>query len=514
MSTRDKIKSLSELAEIVKYLKERKKIIVQCHGCFDLMHPGHIKHFEAAKKLGDVLVVTVTADKYVNKGPGRPVFNQQLRTESIAALGIVDFVALNQWPNAVEMIKVLKPNFFVKDKEVDEAKDDPNTNIGREKIAVESVGGKLYLTDVYYLTNETKFNSSTLLNEYFGGYPETVELFLKNFRKKHSASDIEVSLKRIKKLKVLVIGDTIIDNYQYVTGLGRTPKIIHLVTKYIEEEIFAGGIIACANHIAGFCDNVDLITCLGNQKSYEEFIREHLKGNINAKFFYRDDSPTTLKRRFVESVYMEKIFEINFLNDSDLPVAVAQEVLAYLANRLDSYDLVIVADYGHGFLVKDIVDFLISHSKFLALNVQTNSANYGFNLVIKYARADYISITEQEMRIALHSKTGKIESLIREISRKSKAERIAVTSGHKGCMLFSKKEGFFEIPALSKRVVDTTGAGDAFFIVSAPWAALKMPTDLVGFIGNVAGAIKVGTICNKFAVDSEQFKIFIEHLLK
>jgi rfaE bifunctional protein nucleotidyltransferase chain/domain len=112
-----KIKSLDELSDIILALKKDGKTIVQCHGVFDLLHPGHILHFQAAKREGDILVVTVTKDEYVDKGPGRPVFNQRIRTESIAAIQCVDYVALNGWPTAVETIKKLKPDVYVKGSE-------------------------------------------------------------------------------------------------------------------------------------------------------------------------------------------------------------------------------------------------------------------------------------------------------------------------------------------------------------------------------------------------------------
>jgi rfaE bifunctional protein nucleotidyltransferase chain/domain len=109
-----KIRPLVELAKTITNLKAEGKCIVQCHGVFDLVHPGHIRLLEAAKQEGDVLVVTVTPDKYVNKGPGRPVFNQRLRAETLAALQCVDFVAINEWPTAIETIRLLKPDVYVK----------------------------------------------------------------------------------------------------------------------------------------------------------------------------------------------------------------------------------------------------------------------------------------------------------------------------------------------------------------------------------------------------------------
>src|SRR3990172_8805312 len=113
-ASNEKIKPLDELALIVAELKTAGRQVVHCHGVFDLIHPGHIRHLHSAKTQGDVLVVTVTPDEYVNKGPGRPIFNQRLRVESLAAFACVDYVAINRWPTAVETILLLKPDVFVK----------------------------------------------------------------------------------------------------------------------------------------------------------------------------------------------------------------------------------------------------------------------------------------------------------------------------------------------------------------------------------------------------------------
>jgi len=157
---RDKCKDLDALAIIVAQLKAQGKKIVHCHGCFDLMHPGHIKYFQAAKEMGDVLVVTVTPDQFVDKGPGRPVFNQTLRVESIAALECVDYVAINKWSTAEETLRLLKPDFYVKGQEFQNL-EDKTGKIQKENDVVSQIGAKLAFT------YEIVFSSTDLLNKYF-----------------------------------------------------------------------------------------------------------------------------------------------------------------------------------------------------------------------------------------------------------------------------------------------------------------------------------------------------------
>ena len=143
----EKIKTLTELAAILERERSAGKSIVHCHGVIDLLHVGHIRHLEAARKLGDVLVVTVTPDRWVNKGPHRPAFTEQLRAEALASLECVDYVALNEWPTAVETIRLLRPDFYVKGKAREAGPRDHTDAIVQEEEAVRAVGGRIHFTD-------------------------------------------------------------------------------------------------------------------------------------------------------------------------------------------------------------------------------------------------------------------------------------------------------------------------------------------------------------------------------
>lgn len=155
-----KILPLEELSHKLQKLKCEGRKIVLCHGCFDLMHPGHIKHFQTAKDMGDILVVTITPDMYVDKGQGRPVFNQDLRAESIAALECVDHVAINQWPTAEETLRFLKPHIYVKGQEFEDL-GDKTGKIQKEYKVIKEIGAEIRFT------HEIVFSSTQLLNKYF-----------------------------------------------------------------------------------------------------------------------------------------------------------------------------------------------------------------------------------------------------------------------------------------------------------------------------------------------------------
>ena len=155
-----KVIDLDELALKLNELRARGKRIIHCHGCFDLMHPGHIKYFQAAKKMGDVLVVTVTPDRYVDKGPGRPVFSETLRTESIAALECVNYVSINKWPTAEKTLRLIQPDYYVKGQEFENL-DDRTGKLQKEHEIVKELGAEMRFT------HEIVFSSTELLNKHF-----------------------------------------------------------------------------------------------------------------------------------------------------------------------------------------------------------------------------------------------------------------------------------------------------------------------------------------------------------
>ena len=225
-----KVKRLEELAEILASLRSEGKKIVHCHGVFDLLHIGHIRHFEQAKMLGDVLVVTVTQDKHVNKGPHRPAFPENLRAESIAALDCVDYVAINNWPTSVETIKLLKPDVYAKGSDYRDARKDYTGKITDEEAAVKSVGGEIAFTE------DITFSSSSLINKYISPLPKEVGDFLTDFSSRYPADDIVQYIEKARSLKVLVIGEAIIDEYQYCESIGKSTKEPALVAQYNSTE--------------------------------------------------------------------------------------------------------------------------------------------------------------------------------------------------------------------------------------------------------------------------------------
>jgi len=507
MEKNAKIKTISDLAAQLLEIRNGKRIVL-CHGVFDLLHIGHIRYFEQAKKHGDILIVTVTPDRFVNKGPDRPAFPEDLRAEAIAALDVVDYVAINDWPTAVETIQSLKPDIFAKGSEYKDANKDITGKIVDEENAICEVGGSIVFTE------DIVFSSSQLINKNFSTFPEETREFLTEFSNRNSPEDVIQFLKNAEKLKVLVIGETIIDEYNYCFPIGMTTKDPIIAVKYLSKEKFAGGVLAAANHLANFCHSVDIITLLGEFETDEAFVRENLNKKINPFFLYKRDSPTIVKRRFIDNYLTQKLFELHEINDDEIDKEQETLLKEICEERILNYDIVIVIDYGHGMLTKDLRKTICNKSKFLAVNTQSNAGNRGFNVISKYSKADFISLNHSELNLEERDRHCGIKESIAHVARKLSCPRILITRGKNGNIYYDVHEGFVETPAFANQVLDRIGAGDAVISLSSLCAFQSAPKDVVGFIANAVASQAVATVGHRTSIEPVPLYKHITTLMK
>lgn len=504
-----KIKSLKEIEEILEQERKNGLKIVQCHGVFDLLHPGHFRHFKIAKKQGDRLVVTVTPDRFVNKGPGRPVFTEALRVESLAALEDIDYVVLNDSPDAVSAIEKIRPSLYVKGNEYSKPSDDVTGKITEETKAVESIGGAVFYTD------DIVFSSSSLLNKYFDSIPPEVSHFLNQLKQSYNCNDVIKIINSLSDLKVLVIGDAIIDEYQFTKPLGQSGKGLHMVARCREKEVFLGGSLIVANHVAQFAKEVTLITAVGKKCPYLNFIRQHLDPKVKSQMVFLEESTTLVKKRYVlkDGNSLTKLFETYSGQEDLLNLEQTRKIVNYLDQKSSSYDLILVCDFGNGFTNPKIVNSISDLENFVALNTQTNSGNRGFNVVTNYRTADYISLNEPELRLAAHDKTSSLDGIVNDICEIMDCQNFSVTQGIHGVFCHSP-EGTLQIPAFATNSIDRIGAGDSYLALSSLCFAKGLPSILSGFIGSVAAAMSVQMIGNQEAIKKSSLCKFITRLMK
>lgn len=506
---RDKVKTVDELAAMVSEAQKAGETVVLAHGVFDLVHMGHVRHLEAARREGTVLVVTTTADKHVHKGPGRPVFPEELRAEMLAALEYVDAVAINPSPDATQLLRTIRPDVYLKGSDYENPDGDITGMIGAERKAVEEHGGKMVLT------RDITFSSSALINQHLDVHEPALREYLASVRDTGGQDAIHALIDKVRDYKVLFVGDVIIDEYQYVAPLGKSPKENMIATLFQDREVFAGGVIAAANHVAGFCKEVEVLTCLGDQDSYEDLVLDSLKPNVRLTALHRDNAPTTRKTRFVETGYLRKLFEVYSMDDAPLDEPLETSLNKAIKEKAKAADLVIVTDFGHGLIGPSSVQALIDNARFLAVNTQSNSANTGFNLISKYPKADYVCIDTPEARMVTADKHSEVSVIAAEkLPQKIDCKRFIITHGNNGCVAYDKDVGAQHIPVFTKTVVDTVGAGDAFFAVTSPLVAAGGDMNNIGFIGNASGAIMVGIVGHRKSVEKIPLMRYITTLLK
>jgi rfaE bifunctional protein nucleotidyltransferase chain/domain len=505
--TIEKILPLDILAKEVSRLKGSDKKVVMCHGVFDLLHIGHIRHFENAKQNGDVLVVTLTPDQFVNKGTNRPAFTGSLRAEALAALDVVDYVAINKWPTAVETLRLIHPDVYCKGGEYRRDQVDAESNMQPELTLAESLGIRVEFT------GGLVSSSSQLINRHLSPFSAETDNWLEGFRQRYSVEEMVDYIEKICSLKVLVIGEPIIDEYVFCNSIGKSTKDPVLACKHISTEAFAGGSLAVANHLADFCD-VSLIGFLGEFERREDFIRGELASNIKAHFITKHGAPTIHKRRFVDLYSQSKLLEVYIMDDHPLAIEDNRSLLEEIDKVVSDYDVVIAVDYGHGMLLDSSIDLLCNKANFLAVNTQSNAGNRGFNPISKYRRADYVCLANHEIEIETRMRDGDIGDLLMEVSRRIDCENFTVTLGKKGSLHYNTESGFSEVPAFATNIVDRVGAGDAVLALTSLLVSQKVPWDVVGLVGNVAGAELVAELGNRVPINKISLVKHIVSLIK
>ena len=451
------IKSLSD--QKLKQIKKLKKKIVLCHGVFDLFHIGHLNHINEAKKFGDILIVSITTDRYVNKGPGRPFFNTIQRMTLLSSIKNIDYVISSDSASSINIIKKIKPNIYFKGPDYINHQDDFTGNIKKEIDAV-----KKYKGQIVYGSGQT-FSSSKILNK-ISDLTENQKKIISEIKKKYTFESISSKiLNHTKKLKVLIIGEMIIDRFIFCSALGKSGKeaILNLEKK-IEKE-YIGGVGAIGNHLSNFTKTVDIITYLGDHKDKIKFIKKNLGTNIKLNFIKKKSSPTITKSKVIDLSNNSKILGLYDFNDKKLSKSEEKKFISKIKKNLNKFDVVIVSDYGHSFINQKIANIL-SKNKNVIVNTQLHSPNLGYDTIGKYKNTNWAIINEVELRHELRDRYDSVKKLMIKISKKLKIKNLIVTCGKEGAYYYNYKKNKFDYcPAFAKNIVDKIGSGDSFMSI-------------------------------------------------
>lgn len=475
--------SLDVIKKILK-VKRKKKKLVLCHGAFDFVHPGHLDHFDEAKKFGDILIVTITSDKFIKKSIHNPFFDEQTRLKNLRQIKIVDYCFIVNEPTGVSVIETLKPNIYCKGIEYKNLKND--NNLKKELIALKKNRGK-----VEYLGNNIK-SSSKLISENLFNIED------KNFKNKIinlTKINFDNQINNLKKLNVLVIGETIIDEYKTVLTSGISPKSNTLSCIEKDKIIMPGGALATYKFVSSIAKNSSLISII-NKESFETYKKNIIfnKGLIVSK-----DYQKIIKSRLIEegNQVIKKIFTINSYEEKKLGTKDEKIIIDKINSYAIKADIIIVQDFGHGLFSEKIINNLKKFKKKISLNVQTNSLNYGFNIIgTKFNKANIFSLDERELQLYGGKKVIKYEKEMYKLKKQLKAKIGCLTLGDKYSLVIDHKNKISKVPKLNNRAKDTMGAGDIFHAMMSMLTVNSKKSFFNLFLAQIAGAHAVEYVGN------------------
>ncbi len=501
-----------QLIKQVRKIRKKNKKIVLCHGVFDLLHLGHLNYFSAAKKMGDILFVSTTDDEFINKGPGRPVYKNFERMKLLESIEMIDYVILSKSITPEKIINIVKPDIYAKGQDYKNNNNDITLNILREKKLVKKNGGKT----IY--TNEETMSSSEIINKNFiKELDPEIDRFKEEVNKNFSYNKLSENIEKFKKLKVLVIGETIIDNYVFCEAIGKSGKEPHLVLKEQYSKEYMGGVIAIAKHLETFCKKITVISCLGNEhKKYQAKLNKYFDKNVSFKYIEKINTPTIIKKRYVDYLSNNKLFGAYSFNDRELNFSENKKFEKIIIKNIKNHDVILVSDYGHGLINNKIANKLCGQNpNKIFLNAQLNAANYGHHTLLKYKKFNSLIINESELRHEMRDRYSKIENLIKLFSGRINLNSILLTRGSRGCILYKKKSNnFFYCPALAKNVVDKVGGGDAMLSIAALGLKNNLNPLEILLNSSIAASVVVESLGNSRSVKKRDLLKSIQYFCK
>ena len=496
--------NLEKIKDLRKHLSIpfNKKIIL-CHGVFDAIHAGHIDYFNSSKKLGDILVVSLTEDNFVNKGFDRPFFKINERIKVLNSIKSIDFTVISKSPSSIKVIKKIKPNFYCKGPDYKNKKKDLTKKIFLEENEVKKHGGKLVFT------KDFTYSSSKLINNKLVSFNSNQLNALRQLKKKYNSNIIFQYFKKLKKNNVNIYGESFFDKYTFCECLGKSGKEPMLVVRKNYSKIFPGGSLAPSINCSKIFNKVNLFSNFSNIKKENKI---NLPKNIFTKNL-TDKSKLFVKERFIEKISNNKLLGVYENEDLNITKYIHKRIVDTLKKKLKQKNTHLVFDYGHGLISKKITS--VFKNKKIYLNTQINSSNIGLHTIKKYQNIFCAIINESELRFEFRSKDENIKILLKKLSNLLNIEICVVTRGKEGSILYNKKKNkFVDFPAFDNRPLDKIGSGDTFLTYFSSMHSVSKQDDLSLFVATIAASQNIKMFANERPIDLESLQKTIETYLK
>lgn len=482
---RRKIKTREELRDIVgPYPRERK--VIMCHGTFDLVHPGHLRHLMYARGKADVLVASLTCDAHISKANYRPFVPEQLRALNLAALELVDFVVIDDNATPLENLRYLQPDYFAKGYEYFDGPGGIHPKTQQEIDVLASYGGEIIFTP-----GDVVFSSSRFIEQ----TPPAIEvekLLVLLESEGLSFDALRAALHRCHGLRVHVLGDTIVDSYVYCNPIGSSTNKTPTLSVKLEDQVdFAGGAAVVARHLRAGGAEVTFSTVLGDD-AYRDFVmKEMASRGIRCQTVVDATRPTTQKAAYIANGY--RLLKVDRVDNRSISERiVAQFQAALQESDVDAY---VFSDFRHGIFSKQTIPELTASLRPGPLRVADSQVASRWGNILDFHGFDLITPNEKEARFSLADQDSVVRPLALELYKRAGCKTLILKMGERGIITYRAPShdvrSFFTIDSFASHVVDPVGAGDALLA----YATLGLTATGNPVIASVLASMAAGVAC-------------------
>jgi rfaE bifunctional protein kinase chain/domain len=482
--------------------------VVLCHGHFNIIHPGHIRYLDYARQKGTKLIVSIQGDSSFLNSDRKHHFFESERAAGVASLQTVDEVVLLGEGSLEDLIKVLNPAVLVLGKEFES---DREYQVSKAVQLLKKQGGK-----ILFHAGETNYASADLLRD---NLPDIHDQHIQNFKQacnqqKITNDGLLECIDKFKDTSLLVIGDTIIDQYVACDALGMSAEAPVVVVRELDTREYAGGAAVVAMHAGALGAKCRFISVVGQDNEAKLAAKELDRLNVEHTLIEDSSRPTTFKIRYL--VDNQKMFRVSRLKEHGLEKQVEEIIIKELKESAPKVQGILISDFVYGVITPRILGTIMELAKknslFVFGDLQCSSQ---VGDVSKFNNFDLICPTEREARIALATKDEGVEWVARTLMKKTNSRNLIMKLGGEGFIAYETElDGFINrqhFPALSINPVDVSGAGDSLLAalsVGLCSGATLMQSSAIG-AGMASLAVKqLGNI----PISSQQLKNYLNKI--
>lgn len=479
-----KIKTKQQLAEIIGKRPRDKKVII-CHGTFDVVHPGHVRHLMYAKSKADILVASLTCDMHVTKADLRPYVPEDLRAINLAAFEMVDYVIVDENPTPIETIKMLEPDFFAKGYEYVAGTIPWKTR--EEMETLESFGGEMIFTpgDVVY--------SSSRFIEMSPPNISIEKLMVLMQAEDFDFDDLRQALSQFRGKRVHVVGDTIVDSFTRCSMIGGMTKTPTMSVRYEQKDDYVGGAGIVAKHLCAAGAEVTFSTLLGKDKLADFVLDDLAQSGVRCLPVIDSSRPTTNKNAFVANDY--RLLKVDTLDNR----SITDKIVQRFARQIREHDseIVVFSDFRHGIFNKHTIGELAAAIPAGAFRVADSQVASRWGNITEFQGFDLITPNEREARFALGDQDSVVRPLATELFKVAECKTLMLKLGERGVLTYRTRPAddprtIISVDSFAQGVADAVGAGDALLA----YASLAMvSTGGNEALATVLGCIAAGLEC-------------------